>query len=93
VARVAVGELPQASSTRDPTVVNVNGAAEYMGVSITLVRRLVAERRIVFYKLGSRVTIRKLDLDQFIEDGKREVGGHMPYQLRDRRGRSPRKTR
>jgi excisionase family DNA binding protein len=93
MARGVIPEPVQTSKTADPKVVNVNGAAEYMGVSISLIRGLVAERRIVFYKLGSRVMFRKTDLDQFIEDGKREVGGYEPWQLRGRSGKSARKSR
>jgi excisionase family DNA binding protein len=94
--QLANGVVPitaQSSSAVDPKVVNVNGAAEYMGVSISLIRGLVAERRLVFYKLGSRVMFRKSDLDQFIEDGKREVGRYEPWQLQGRSGKSPRKSR
>jgi excisionase family DNA binding protein len=76
----------------DPKVVDVNGAAGYIGVPVSLIRRLVAERRVVFYKVGRRVMFRKADLDQFIEDGKREPGRYEPWQLRQRSGKSPRKS-
>ena len=94
--QLAKGILPETATTTaadDPKVVDVKGAAAYMGVSTSLIRSLVAERRIVFYKLDSRVMFRKSDLDQFIEDGKRELGGYEPWQLRGRSGKSPRKSR
>jgi excisionase family DNA binding protein len=93
LAKIVAPGSARNSNAVDPKVVNVNGAAEYMGVSTSLIRSLVAERRIVFYKLGSRVMFRKSDLDKFIEDGKREVGGYEPWPLRGRSGKSPRRSR
>ena len=94
--QLAKGLIPEPtpnSGTADPgVVVNVNGAAECLGVSTSLIRTLVAERRIVFYKLGSRVMFRRSDLDNFLESGKRKVGGYEPWQLRGRSGNSPRKS-
>jgi excisionase family DNA binding protein len=93
LARDAIPKSAETSTVGDPRVVDVNGAAAYIGVPVSLIRRLVAERRVVFYKVGRRVMFRKADLDQFIEDGKRETGRYGPWQLRQRSGTSPRKSK
>ena len=74
-------------------VMTVNGAAAYLGVSPGFIRRLVAERRIVHYKVGRRVMFRREEIDQFIDQGKRETPDDVPWQLRGHRGRSPRTSR
>jgi excisionase family DNA binding protein len=89
----ATPKSAEGTTVGDPQVVDVNGAAAYVGVPISLIRRLVAERRVVFYKVGRRVMFRKSDLEQFIEDGKREPGRYEPWQLRNRGGTSPRKSK
>jgi excisionase family DNA binding protein len=89
----AIPKSVEATTTGDPQVVDVNGAAAYVGVPVSLIRRLVAERRVVFYKVGRRVMFRRADLDQFIEDGRREPGRYEPWQLRQRSGTSPRKSK
>jgi excisionase family DNA binding protein len=93
LAKDATPKSAEATASGDPQVIDVNGAAAYIGVPISLIRRLVAERRVVFYKVGRRVMFRKADLDEFIEDGKREAGRHEPWQLRQRSGTSPRKAK
>ena len=49
---------------------SVTEAAEYLGTSVRFVRRLVAERRIPFYKLGSHVRLKRRDLEAFVQAGK-----------------------
>jgi excisionase family DNA binding protein len=51
---------------------NVNDAAEYLGTSARFVRRLIAERRIAFHKLGAHVRISLADLDAFAQAGRVE---------------------
>ncbi|WP_280461279.1 helix-turn-helix domain-containing protein [Nocardia carnea] len=53
-----------------PRYLNVEEAAEYLGTGVRFVRRLVAERRIVFYKLGNHVRFTAADLDAFAEAGR-----------------------
>lgn len=91
MAKARVPETVITAPATDGRVVDVNGAATYMGVSVSLIRRLVAERRIVFYKLGGRVMFRTTDLDQFIEDGKRDPRAHQSWLLQSRSGKSPRR--
>jgi excisionase family DNA binding protein len=75
----------------EPKVLDVNQATEYLGVSPSFIRRLAYEREVVYYKIGSKVRFRRTDLDQFIEDGKRELPEFVPSQLRGRAGQQPRK--
>ena len=43
-----------------------------MSVPERFVRRLVAERRVTFHKVGRYVCFRKRDLDAFIDEGRVE---------------------
>jgi excisionase family DNA binding protein len=47
-------------------------AAEHLNSSVRFVRRLVAERRIAFHKVGAHVRIALVDLDAFVEAGRVE---------------------
>lgn len=53
-------------------MLDVIGAATYLGVTEAFVRRLVLERRIRYFKLGKFVRFRTTDLDAFIEAGRHE---------------------
>ena len=53
-------------------LLDVAGAATYLGVTQPFVRRLVLERRIRYFKLGKFVRFRTADLDAFIEAGRQE---------------------
>jgi excisionase family DNA binding protein len=53
-------------------MLDVAGAAGYLGVNAAFVRRLVLERRIRYFKLGKFVRFRPVDLDTFIEAGRHE---------------------
>ncbi len=63
-------------------LLDVTGAAAYLGVSPRFMRRLVAERRITFVKLGRHVRFDIADLDHFIDSGRVEA-------VEPRRSRSP----
>jgi excisionase family DNA binding protein len=65
--------------------ITVPDAAEYLGVSVRFVRRLVAERRIAFHKAGARVLFAVADLDAFMLAGRVEPITHASV-LRDLRG-------
>ena len=54
------------------TYLTVPEAAEYLNTSVRFVRRLVAERRIAFHKVGSHVRIARSDLDAFLKAGRVE---------------------
>ena len=46
-------------------LLNVDQAADRLGTSTRFIRRLIAERRIAFVKLGKHVRIDSADLDAF----------------------------
>ena len=74
----------------EPKVMDVNRAAAYFGVPVSFIRRLVAERRLVHYKIGRRVMFRHEDIDRFIDESRREQPDYIPWQLRGKRSpRSP----
>ncbi len=50
-------------------LLDVDQAAIRLGTPVRFVRRLIAERRIRFYKIGRYVRIDPRDLDTFIGDG------------------------
>jgi len=50
----------------------VNEAAERLGTSARFIRRLIAERRIAYTKLGRHVRIAVRDLDAFVASGRVE---------------------
>ncbi|WP_280395351.1 excisionase family DNA-binding protein [Nocardia brasiliensis] len=52
--------------------VDVPGAAAYLGTGERFVRRLVAERRIVFYKVGTHVRFKITDLEAYVQAGRVE---------------------
>ncbi len=51
-------------------LLTVDQAAERLGTSSRLIRRLIAERRIAFTKLGKHVRIDTGDLDAFVAAGR-----------------------
>lgn len=46
---------------------DVHGAADYLGVKVRFVRRLVAERRIAFHKPGAHLRFDVADLEEFMQ--------------------------
>lgn len=50
-------------------------AATYLNTSVRFVRRLVAERRIAFHKLGAHVRLAQSDLEAFVQAGRVEPIG------------------
>jgi excisionase family DNA binding protein len=55
-------------------LLSVEEAAERLGTSVRFIRRLVAERRIAFVRVGRHVRIAASDLDAFITAGRVEAG-------------------
>jgi excisionase family DNA binding protein len=53
-------------------LLTVEEAAERLGTSARFVRRLIAERRIAYTKLGRHVRIAARDLDAFVASGRIE---------------------
>jgi excisionase family DNA binding protein len=54
------------------SLLTVEQAAECLGTSERFVRRLIAERRIAFVKLGRHVRITEADLINFVATGRVE---------------------
>jgi excisionase family DNA binding protein len=54
------------------TLLSVEQAAERLGTSARFIRRLIAERRIAYTKLGRHVRIATHDLDTFVASGRVE---------------------
>ena len=60
--------MTTSSLTQRRPPLNVEEAAEYLGVKGRFIRRLVNERRIAFYKVGRYVRFDPEVLDQFLID-------------------------
>ncbi|HEX5114064.1 MAG TPA: helix-turn-helix domain-containing protein [Pseudonocardiaceae bacterium] len=56
----------------DTNYLSVPEAALYLNTSVRFIRRLIAERRIAFHKLGTHVRLALTDLDAFIAAGRVE---------------------
>jgi excisionase family DNA binding protein len=54
-------------------LLTVDEAAERLGTSARFIRRLIAERRIAYTKLGRHVRIAGRDLDAFVASGRVEA--------------------
>ncbi len=62
--RAATGHAPQ------DELLTIGQAGEYLGTSERFIRRLVAQRRIPYVKLGKYVRLQRSSLDAFIEAGR-----------------------
>jgi excisionase family DNA binding protein len=51
-------------------MLTVEQAAQRLGTQVRFIRRLVAERRICFYKIGKYVRFHPDDLTAYIEQGR-----------------------
>ena len=58
-------------------MLTVEQAAECLGTSERFVRRLIAERRIAYVKLGRHVRITEHDLINLVATGRVEAGGRL----------------
>lgn len=56
----------------DPKYLSVLEAAAFLNTSVRFVRRLVAERRIAFHKVGAHVRLALADLEAFVQAGRVE---------------------
>jgi excisionase family DNA binding protein len=54
-------------------LLTVDEAAERLGTSARFIRRLIAERRIAYTKLGRHVRIAARDLDAYVASGRVEA--------------------
>jgi excisionase family DNA binding protein len=51
-------------------LLTVDQAAEYLGTKPRFIRRLVAEKRIPYVKLGAHLRLDTDDLDRFVDAGR-----------------------
>jgi excisionase family DNA binding protein len=58
-------------------LLTMEDAAERLGTSVRFVRRLIAERRIAYVKLGRHVRIAECDLINFVATARVEAGGRL----------------
>jgi excisionase family DNA binding protein len=68
IVRPHAGRTPKLDS-----LLTVEQAAERLGTSERFVRRLIAERRIAYCKLGRHVRITEADLINFVATGRVEA--------------------
>ena len=68
-------------------MLNIEQVAERLGTSTRFVRRLIAERRIAFNKVGRHIRFNAADVEDFIQAGRIE-----PWPDNDRRTTSARPT-
>jgi excisionase family DNA binding protein len=54
-------------------LLTVEQAADRLGTSVRFVRRLIAERRIAYVKVGRHVRIAEADLADFVAAGRMEA--------------------
>ena len=55
--------------TAKPPFLNIVETAEYLGTSERFIRRLIAERRIGFVKLGRPIRIPMSAIEEFVQGG------------------------
>lgn len=61
-------QYPQFPHLQSPVEFDLVGAAQYMTITPRHMRRLVAERRVTFLKVGRLLRFRRSDLDQYLAD-------------------------
>lgn len=55
-------------NTKEKRVLDSVEAAEYLGISYWLIRKLVREKKIPYYKIESKTLFTKEILDKYIQD-------------------------
>lgn len=70
------------SEVQDGALLSVRQAADRLGTGERFVRRLVAERRIRFYKVGRYVRVHPDDLAEFVRRGQVDPIRPVPTQRR-----------
>jgi excisionase family DNA binding protein len=61
---------PVALNERHDPLLTVAQAGDYLGTGERFIRRLIAQRRIAYVKLGKYVRLQRSTLDEFIEAGR-----------------------
>lgn len=56
-----------------PGLLDVEATAAYLGVPVRFVRRVIAQRRIAFHKVGKYVRFHPEDLDRYLAEHRVEA--------------------
>jgi excisionase family DNA binding protein len=59
------------------TLLTVEQAADRLGTSVRFIRRLIADRRIAYHKVGRHVRISEADLINYVAAGRVAPGGRL----------------
>lgn len=71
------------SNTKEKRVLDSVEAAEYLGISYWLIRKLVREKKIPYYKIESKTLFTKEILDKYIQDSLEEPKKKVKYSFDD----------
>ena len=67
------------SNTKEKRVLDSVEAAQYLGISYWLIRKLVREKKIPYYKIESKTLFTKEILDKYIQDSLEEPKKKVRY--------------
>lgn len=67
------------SNTKEKRVLDSAEAAQYLGISYWLIRKLVREKKIPYYKIESKTLFTKEILDKYIQDSLEEPKKKVKY--------------
>ena len=71
------------SNTKEKRVLDSEEAAQYLGISYWLIRKLVREKKIPYYKIESKTLFTKEILDKYIQDSLEEPKKKVEYSFDD----------
>ena len=71
------------SNTKEKRVLDSAEAAQYLGISYWLIRKLVREKKIPYYKIESKTLFTKEILDKYIQDSLEEPRKKVEYSFDD----------
>ena len=71
------------SNTKERKVLDSVEAAQYLGISYWLIRKLVREKKIPYYKIESKTLFTKEILDKYIQDSLEEPKKKVEYNFDD----------
>ena len=71
------------SNTKEKRVLDSVEAAQYLGISYWLIRKLVRENKIPYYKIESKTLFTKEILDKYIQDSLEEPKKKVKYSFDD----------
>ena len=71
------------SNTKETRVLDSVEAAQYLGISYWLIRKLVREKKIPYYKIESKTLFTKEILDKYIQDSLKEPKKKVKYSFDD----------